>query len=493
MTRFTGVLFFLTCFSSGLFAQPEVIVDYPWLLEISDFSDCEEINVTEYDLGPYAYVVVETQTGTDLYFENGSLFCSNSSTFDCVVAYSLQETDIGLEYGCMEMEEESGLDLMCIETNVLFSNNGFVSASVGELVANFEDYLTAIEIDTLLLTIDGEFEGGLMIISGGRLPSFTFQVPSANLFSLVEYQLESAAYGTCGGQLLVADVNLPSTLCMSQDLLSGSSLSVTDIVPEISELLQNLGSLELKLFQEDLLETYLITSDAQQVNVQGVLEEGTVSYTLSLPNSIPVCDGFFLYDKEEVDEETDEEESEEEMSADDIIFEKYPWLSMLLDPGTCESGRVTEYDLEAYTFLMVETSASSILYFQDGTLYCTNSPTYDCLAAYNLSEDQIGLVFGCMDMEEDEENEDDPMSNESILDDYPWLIEIIALDDCQGAQVDVYRQGVHDYISVTTVEIANIYYADGSLLCTGSSTFDCQAAYGFGEDLIVQEFDCTDE
>jgi len=140
MIRVTGLFFFLTCFSSGLFAQPEVIVEYPWLLEISDFGDCNQINVTEYDLGPFAYVVVETQAGTDLYFENGSLFCSTSETFDCVEAYGLQESDIGLEFGCMEMTEPP-VQLMCRETNVLFSNNGFVRVSVGELMTNLQEYL----------------------------------------------------------------------------------------------------------------------------------------------------------------------------------------------------------------------------------------------------------------------------------------------------------------------------------------------------------------
>lgn len=77
----------------------------------------------------------------------------------------------------------------------------------------------------------------------------------------------------------------------------------------------------------------------------------------------------------------------------DPIFTDFSWLSDLVDPNNCSTVNITVYQSGIFQFVYIETSTSSILYFQDGTLYCTDAPNYDCRAAYSLTT--IADTWGC--------------------------------------------------------------------------------------------------
>ena len=87
---------FLFCLSVQVTGQSGAIFDkYLWLSDLIDPASCENGNITEYDLGPYAFLLLETPEGTELYFENGSLFCTNTINFDCLEAYGLEDLIAG--------------------------------------------------------------------------------------------------------------------------------------------------------------------------------------------------------------------------------------------------------------------------------------------------------------------------------------------------------------------------------------------------------------
>ncbi len=92
------------------------------------------------------------------------------------------------------------------------------------------------------------------------------------------------------------------------------------------------------------------------------------------------------------DGSSDQEQDNEDSIISEDLFVDYTWLSVVI-PSTCSSGMITEYISGVFTFLLIETPEFAELYFQDGTFYCNQSETFDCLAAYELTE--IGKTFIC--------------------------------------------------------------------------------------------------
>jgi len=70
---------------------------------------------------------------------------------------------------------------------------------------------------------------------------------------------------------------------------------------------------------------------------------------------------------------------------DDPIFAEFPWLAAKVQPTTCTEGQVTVYQSGAFKFVFIEQATGDSLFFQTGQYYCETTPTYDCVAAYNLS------------------------------------------------------------------------------------------------------------
>ena len=65
-------------------------------------------------------------------------------------------------------------------------------------------------------------------------------------------------------------------------------------------------------------------------------------------------------------------------------------------PATCQSTSISEFDLGSYSFIYIFDNANQgTLYLNDGTFYCQDSPNYDCLAAYQLTTQQISRTWKC--------------------------------------------------------------------------------------------------
>jgi len=102
------------------------------------------------------------------------------------------------------------------------------------------------------------------------------------------------------------------------------------------------------------------------------------------------------------------------------LFNQYSFLNNLIDPCNCNNQVVTEYDLGPYAFISITTNGKLKLYFEDGTPYCNNSASYDCISAYGLG-DNITDVWECPNMET-------PVCNP--YNDYAWLAEVLPLNSC---------------------------------------------------------------
>lgn len=78
-----------------------IFVKYPWLEGIVETGIlCQGEIITEYDLGPFAFIDIQRGIDQFFYFEDGTLFCQGTTGFDCVEAYGLNSTQVGLTFLC---------------------------------------------------------------------------------------------------------------------------------------------------------------------------------------------------------------------------------------------------------------------------------------------------------------------------------------------------------------------------------------------------------
>lgn len=76
-----------------------------------------------------------------------------------------------------------------------------------------------------------------------------------------------------------------------------------------------------------------------------------------------------------------------------------------------------------------------------------------------------------------------------ILDTFPWLEEIIDIEDCAGTSIKVYVSGTTSYVFVSDTNGSVMYNASGDLYCTSYPGFDCLTFYGF--ETLGLQWDCT--
>ena len=76
-------------------------------------------------------------------------------------------------------------------------------------------------------------------------------------------------------------------------------------------------------------------------------------------------------------------------------------------------------------------------------------------------------------------------SDEQVLVDFPWLLDIIDVDNCSGIEVSVYEAGAFNFVYVSTANGNTLYFEDGSFYCADADNYDCRAAYGLGNPVAV--------
>jgi len=164
------------------------------------------------------------------------------------------------------------------------------------------------------------------------------------------------------------------------------------------------------------------------------------------------------------------------------LFSKYNWLQSKVDQYECGELLIAEYDLGPYAFVTVILDEVEKFYFQDGTLFCNGNQSYDCVAAYGLTglETQTYLTSFTTNCD----------NEEMLSDKYPWLDNIIDLNNCQSGSVDEYLTGFHRFLNVVTPNSAKLYYQNGSLFCTSSPGYDCVSLYGFNQEDIMASQSC---
>lgn len=172
-------------------------------------------------------------------------------------------------------------------------------------------------------------------------------------------------------------------------------------------------------------------------------------------------------------------------SNNDAIFEDYPWLVDIIDTNNCTDQSITVYQSRIFQYLYIDNGdGTGTLYFEDGTFYCTGSPTYDCLAAYNLSE--VLATWTCEGVTNPPPNNNEiNHSDDPIFTNFSWLTTLFDPANCTDDRVTIYQQGAFQYLLVND----QLYLQDGTSLCQNTANYDCVAAYNLGTS--IYEWDCV--
>lgn len=168
---------------------------------------------------------------------------------------------------------------------------------------------------------------------------------------------------------------------------------------------------------------------------------------------------------------------------DQEIFSDFPFLSSLIDVDDCEGTTVSVYAQGVYNFIHVQTLDSGILYFQDGTLYCTDSANFSCVNAYGFGAPIS--VWNCND------GGGNPPLGPNFLPDFLWLDDVVDFSDCNGTSVFIYARGAYSYVFVEENGLMTMYNGSGQFYCQDAPGFSCLSAYGFTSADLIEEWSCV--
>jgi len=132
------------------------------------------------------------------------------------------------------------------------------------------------------------------------------------------------------------------------------------------------------------------------------------------------------------------------------LFENYRWMNNYIDLENCSEGTtVTEYEYPGSNFKFLHITGSGglgKLYSQDGTLYCTDSPQYSCIAAYSLTK--VMDSWTCSNSSATSQSPDE----NKIFGTYSWLGNYVDPSDCfSGNKVSEFNFGSYSFVSIVQV------------------------------------------
>ncbi len=368
-------------------AIPEIFNDFPWLLDLVDPTNCSTEKITVYQSGAFNFIFVESDESGILYFETGSFYCQSAPNFDCVAAYNLSDPIA---------------TWTCESTNIVDKDNDGSPASTDpddndpcipdETVGNciqdkdgdgtFSDIdpddnnpcvpdNTASNCDTITIQVPDFFtdfpwlndlvdptnctDEKISIYQSGIF-NFIFVESDAGgilYFETGSFYCQSAPNFDC---VSVYGLGNPITVwsCSNPNILDADMDGVfSDVDPDDNNPCVPNERADNCISDKD---NDGVLSDVDPDDNNPCIPDNTAS----------ACDTTAIPLPE--------------------LFEAYPFLYDLFDPLSCTDEVVKVYDLGPYAFLFVENSEGGNLYYETGAFYCSSTPTYDCVAAYNLGE-----------------------------------------------------------------------------------------------------------
>jgi len=343
--------------------NPSIFEQFPFLID--DYEGCTDIEFQIITSGIFTFVYASDGV---LFFEDGTLYCTEIGDRDCRALYNLYDMPTVID-SCGVAKDEDKLTIVISES--------YIDEEANTICAN----VTTNGIEDLL--------------------SFQFQIES---------ELEPVSF--------VSNIVDESTIVVTDEdsLFVIKSLWIAgDLIPIQ---LSDTDPIYTVCFDRDIeAGVYgFILRDTERLFSQFVVRSSTGSFSeirdIEVNGSIEIVgedqsDGENMDgDQMDMDEEMDNDEMDmdEEMDNDEIdgdnmegdqmdmnmdsvgiiseAFELFPWLQ---DIDVC-GDTVASYSFGDFIFVSIGTSGDLDLYVEDGTFYCSNTESFDCLAFYELGQ-----------------------------------------------------------------------------------------------------------
>ena len=475
--------------------------DFPWLNDIVDLNDCcNNQTVTQYTNGVHSYIYIETSNNCEntknrLYYE-GQLFCNVENDF-CVDAYNFQNFEAITLWNCKEEPIECMANAGSVVANnddLCEGNSLFEPATIFDATENEAyDYLF------LLTKEDGN------ILEVNFTGQFAMRDSNDNYFAADYYCVYGVSYLAVEGiDWREGNINeLTNEIGIS--LEDGACFAISDcenyrywakpVVNEISTSCSENETFTVELnVSSTTWNSFEILYGENAENRHKVKADETFSLTLSA-NSL--THSVFVYDKSDARCETVYEvKTPKECNENLPNFEDFPWLNDIVNLNDCCNNQtVTQYTNGVHSYIYIETSnncenTKNRLYYE-GQLFCNVANDF-CFDAYNLQNFEAITLWSY-----EEECIPDHEETKPNFEDFPWLNDIVDLDDCCNNQtVTQYTNGVHSYIYIETSNNCenkkNRLYYEGQLFCNVENDF-CVDAYNFQNFEAITLWSCVED
>ncbi len=431
-----------------------IFEEYTWLSSIVNPNNCNGETIYVYNEGTYSFVYIDSPSGGTLYFQDGSIYCSDSPGFSCVNAYNLGSAD--LEWSC----ENNGNGSTCSIEDLLNVINipppsSFQCTYTGQITQftyNNETYFRLHaypNLETENPCPVQEFFGSIVNCAGeqiciialvGSPPGCDGDISAASSNGTIVWTYEPP---NNNNNPIFTDYPWLSSIVNPNSCDDGTSVTVYNAGSYNFVSVTYADGSSLLYYQDGTLycTDFPGFSCVNAYGLNNVAATWTCGDTGGNPNP-----------------------------SNDQIFTDYPWLSSIVNPSNCNDETASVYSAGSYNFIYVNGPDGGELYYQDGTFYCADAPGFSCLNVYGLST--LVDTWACGDNGGGNEQVDFP--------EYPWLNTLVDANDCaNNLSVITYFSGAYTYIYISTADgLGTLYFQDGTLYCTDSPAFSCINAYG---------------
>jgi hypothetical protein len=339
---------------------PSLFKDYTWLTTKVDTTNCEGTTISEYNLGAYAYIYIQSPTKSVLYYQNGSVMCTSAPNYDCLALYNLKNRTATRTYTCSKQPPPPPNTTCNTFGNIFLGPCTDQNSSVNYVYIKGDD---------------------------GRL----YDVRSAGGFNFTIQQGLRIKYG-------FTELNVPK--CSQADKVINVTCAEEVITPSVSPLFKDYPFLNL-LVDTTKCEGTKITEFLKGVHPFVYIETPT-SATLYNGTGVFYCKSTSTYNclalygltnsliKRTFVCNKNNTGGDTGINNEQAIS-TYPWLKNILNINDCcKNSEVIEYKVGSHAYLYIKPGAncpgvSGKLYYKTGQFYCSDGVGYDCRKLYNLT------------------------------------------------------------------------------------------------------------
>ncbi len=366
----------------------DFIFEFNWLENVLDLEDCNFDQVTHYVSGNYSFIFVESDQADRLYFQDGTLYCTDAPGFSCVSAYNLE---MQLFQATCPTNQEEGYSI-CPDESVSVSVPYQQGTVIGPPcpVGPTElpppncpcNTITSVTISPIAGVLSTDPFNGTFVLSPDVSTTYTVTAivgpQHTEDFCLTEsltVSINVTVKEDCDEE--TEDPQLFNTYPWLSSLIDvnnceGTSVNVYDQGPYAYIHIETATAGEL----------YFETGAFYCADAPGF--SCVSAYGLGTPTSSWTCG-------------ESQEEEEEEQTGD---LSDYPWLEAQAAEWNCATDapyQVTVYHSTFYDYIYIQPEEDGFgqLYFEDGTFYCGDAANFDCLALYGLTNVESELLWTC--------------------------------------------------------------------------------------------------